>query len=215
MNQALKRKLRKIAEERQTKTDPSHDFQHILRVLNMAEKIGMSVKADLDVVIPAALFHDTVVYKKDSQKSKNETDESAEAVELILNKIKEYPQQKIQDVKTCIRQCSFTKGIVPDLLESKVLQDADMLEATGAISIMRTFSSCGHMNRQFYEPTDPLCKKGAVPLRSGIDLFFRRLLIVEKRMHTKLGRKIARQRTVFLEKFLEQLEKELRASGII
>lgn len=146
MNTKTTRYLRKIAEDRQIKSDPSHDFEHVIRVLNMATKIGKSVKADLDIVIPAALFHDTVVYRKDSPESRNEANESAEVAAQILEKIKNYPKEKIDKVKICIQQCSFTKGIVPDLLESKVLQDADLLESTGVLSIMRTFSSCGHMN---------------------------------------------------------------------
>ena len=141
MNKILKGKLFSISEERQTKDDPSHDFQHIARVTNLAIEIAKNVKADLDIVIPAALFHDTVVYCKDSPKCKYKTDESAEMAAQILKKIKDYPKDKIEKVMICIKQCSFTKGIKPDLLESKVLQDADMLESTGAISIMRTFSS--------------------------------------------------------------------------
>ncbi len=215
MNTSLKNKLLKIAEDKQIKDDPSHDFQHSLRVLNLAIKIGESVNADLDVIIPAALFHDVVVYKKDSLKSKNESNESAEVALDILNEIKEYPKEKINNVLICIKECSFSKSITPYLLESKVLQDADRLEATGAISIMRTFSSCGHMNRQFYDPKDPFCEKGAVAFRSGVDLFYNRLLIVGKTMHTKLAKKMARKRTLFLEKFLKQLREELVESGVI
>ena len=196
------------------KDDPSHDFQHIKRVLNLAIKIGKSVGADEDIIIPAALFHDTIVYKKNSPESKNEADESAEVAIEVLNSIEEYPKEKIPKVKICIKECSFSKGIKPDLLESKVLQDADRLEATGVISIMRTFSSCGHMNRPLYDPQDPLCEKGTKDFRSGIDLFYKRLLVVEKTMHTKLAKKIARKRTDFLEKFLKQFKKELVESDV-
>jgi uncharacterized protein len=215
MNTSFKNNLISIAKERQVKDDPSHDFQHILRVTNLAAKIGESVNADLDVIIPAALFHDTVVYPKNSPQSKSEADESAEVAGKILQNIKEYPQNKIESVKICIKQCSFSKGIIPNLLESKVLQDADRLEATGAISIMRTFASCSHMNIQFYAPEDPFCEKDAVEFRSGLDLFYRRLLIVEKTMHTELAKKIARKRTKFLENFLYQLKEELIESDII
>ncbi|MCK9344648.1 MAG: phosphohydrolase, partial [Candidatus Pacebacteria bacterium] len=110
---------------------------------------------------------------------------------------------------------SFSKGITPDLIEAKGLQDADRLEATGAISIMRTFASSGQMNRPFYSPEDPFCENGHTDFRSGIDLFYRRLLIVEKTMHTELAKKMARKRTQFLEKFLEQFREELVDSGII
>jgi len=215
MNPKTVKKLKSIAQDRQTKEDPSHDFEHVKRVLDMAIKIGKSEKADLDVIIPAALFHDTVVYRKDSHQSKNETDESAEVAGIILKKIKNYPKEKIEDVKTCIRQCSFTKAIVPNLLESKVLQDADLLESTGALSIIRTFSSCGHMNRAFYNHQHPLSKKYERSFHSGVGLFYRRLLIAHKRLHSKLAKRIAIKRTAFLKTFLNQLKTELQESKII
>jgi uncharacterized protein len=215
MNKILENKLIKIAEERQTKEDPSHDFNHVRRVFNLAKKICKKENADLDVLIPAALFHDTVVYQKNHPNSKNETEESAKVAKNILNKIKEYPKGKISHVVTCIRHCSFSKGIKPESLESEILQDSDRLEATGAISIMRTFSSGGQMNRQFYEPSDPFCKKGAVAHRANLDLFYRRLLIVEKTMNTKLAKQIAKRRTESLKKFLNELKLELKESEII
>jgi len=215
MNKTLKEKLITISRERQTKNDPSHDFQHVFRVLNLALKIGKKEKADLDILIPAALFHDIIVYQKNHPMSINENEESAEVAKNVLESFKNYPQEKIEKVIICIKQCSFSKGIYPDLLESKILQDADRLEATGAISTMRTFSSGGQMNRQFYDPSDPFCEKGTVAFRSNLDLFYRRLLIVEKGMHTELAKKIAKRRTVFLEKFLQELKTELKESGVI
>jgi len=215
MTSKILKELKKIAEERQIKTDPSHDFSHVNRVFNMAVKIGKSVNADLDVVIPSALFHDTVVYRKDSKESLNESNESAEVAGEILAKIKGYPKEKIEDVKTCIRECSFTKGIKPDLLESKVLQDADLLDSTGAVSIMRTFSSCGHMNRALYDHKNPLDEKSERVCYSGVGLFYRRLLLVDKRMHSKLARRIAKGRTAFLKKFLKQLQQEFRETEIL
>lgn len=215
MNQSLEKALVAIAAEKQTKTDPSHDFQHAFRVYQLAKKIGLVEKADMDILIPAALFHDIIIYQKNDPRSKNETIESAALAKEILQKTKGYPQKKIEKVVECISQCSFSKGIMPDLLEGKILQDADRLEATGAISIMRTFSSGGQMNRSFYDPTDPFCKKGSVPGRSSLDLFYKRLLVVEKGMHTNLAKRIAKRRTLFLKKFLSELRIELKESGIL
>lgn len=215
MIRLMQEKLIKIAREKQTKSDPSHDFQHIIRVLSLALEIGRNEGADPDILIPAALFHDIIVYRKDHPKSKNETDESALFAKKILRGLKDYPSAKINTVMTCIKQCSFSKGVQPDILEAKILQDADRLEATGAISIMRTFSSGGQMNRPFYDPADPFCQKGEVPFRSNLDLFYRRLLVVEKGMHTKLAKKIAKRRTLFLKEFLRELKQELIETKII
>ena len=122
MDIGLKNKLIAIASEKQTRNDPSHDINHILRVLGLAEKIGIAEHADFDVLVPAALFHDVIVYPKDSPKSKNETEESAELAREILGGFPEYPKEKIEFVLTCIRQCSYSKGIMPDLLEAKILR---------------------------------------------------------------------------------------------
>lgn len=211
----LKQELIKIASKLQTKKDPSHDFQHIMRVLNMSIKLAKISKADQDIIIPAALFHDIVVHKKNSPKSKNETNESAVVAEKILSKLTSYPKEKIPNVVACIKECSFSKGLKASSLESEILQDADRLEATGVVSIMRTFSSGGQMNRPFYPKDDPMCKNGHDRFRSNIDLFYNRLLVVKDTMHTKYAIKIAEQRTNFLKKFLKQLEKELKESEIL
>ncbi len=215
-NALLRNQLIEIAKEKQTKTDPSHDIHHVIRVMSLAEQIAKSVDADLEVVLPAACFHDVIVYPKNSPQSDTETDESAELAGELLRKMNGYPLEKIENVQIAIRQCSFKKGIVPDLLEAKVLQDADRLEATGAIAVMRTFSSGGQLNRLFYRAEDPFCETGEpVPGGSGLDLFYRRLLVVESRMHTDLAKKIAKRRTEFLHAFLGELKIELQESGVI
>ena len=85
MNQALESMLIDIARESHSADDPSHDFQHALRVLNLAKSIAHEVVADLDIVIPAALFHDVIVYPKNSPKSKNSAEDSADFAERTLN----------------------------------------------------------------------------------------------------------------------------------
>lgn len=218
MNKKLKEKIISFA-RKYNKNDPSHDFEHALRVLHLSEKIAEKEekgKADLDILIPAALFHDVIVYRKDISRSKREEDESAELAGKELKKLKEYPEDKISKVQTCIRQCSFSKGITPKLFEAKILQDADRLKATGAVSIMRTFSSCGQMNRRFYDPQDPFRKNGLSPgSYFGLDLFYDRLLVVGGKMHTQYARKLAKRRTEFLRSFLKELKNELKESGRI
>lgn len=215
MEKSLEETLIRIAEERQVKGDPSHDFHHIRRVLALAKKIGGHEGADLDVVIPAALFHDTIVYRKGSPESKNETEESALVAGDILQALDGYPEEKVARVQACIRECSFTKGLKPSSPESAVLQDADLLESTGAISIIRTFSSGGQMQRQFYNHEDPF-RKSTEPdvTNSGLDLFYVRLLKAKDRMHSEYTKKIAERRTRFLRDFLEELELELKEAGI-
>lgn len=210
MNTKLRNKLIKIAKEKISNTDVSHDFEHSLRVLLNAEKIAKEEGGDIDIIVPAALFHDLIVYPKNHPDKHKSQEESARATEKILKTLDGFPQDKTKKVKICILQCSFSKGIVPELLESKILQDADGLEATGAISIMRTYSSTGQMKRPFYNSKDPFCKNRKPSAHKfALDLFYERLLKVAKRMHTKTGKKIAKRRTNFLIDFLKELELEL------
>ncbi|MEK6961059.1 MAG: HD domain-containing protein [Nanoarchaeota archaeon] len=181
-----------------------------MRVLRNSEMIAREESADLDVIVPSALFHDVITYTKDDPRSEHAAKESAERARAILAGLSNYPPEKIFNVYEAISCCSFRKGIMPESIESQILQDADGLEATGAISIMRTFSSTGQMGRQFYEPSDPFCESRAPEdMRYGLDLFYTRLLVVESRMHTKTAKDIARRRTRFLREFLDELKMEL------
>jgi len=210
MDEQLRNQLIEIAQEKIAPTDVSHDFEHALRVLSNAEMIAQKEGGDLDIIVPAALFHDLIVYPKNHPLRYKSQEESAEETEKILERLSHFPKNKIEKVKTCILQCSFSKGIIPDLLEAKILQDADGLEATGAIAIMRTFAYTGLMKRPFYNSKDPFCKnRKPNATEFALDLFYERLLKIADRMHTPTARKIARRRTAFLLSFLEEFKLEL------
>jgi uncharacterized protein len=193
------------------KNDQSHDVNHAHRVLALCLHIARSEgkKADLDVLVPSAILHDIVVYPKHGSKAHLSTKHSADAAERLLLQLSGYPKEKIPSVRTAILQCSFSKNVVPELYEAKILQDADRLEATGAISIMRTFSSTGSMNRTFYNLEDPFCeRREPEPLKYALDLFYARLLKVESMIHTRAAKRIAIRRTRFLYDFLNELRME-------
>ncbi len=210
MHTELRNQLIEIARKKISGKDVSHDFEHALRVLLNAEKIAEKEGGDLNIVIPSALFHDLVVYPKNHTKRHKSQEESAEVAEKILKDLDIFSEERIKEVKTCITECSFSKGVIPDSIESKILQDADGLEATGAISIMRTYSSTGQMKRAFYDFKDPFCEKRSPDTsRFALDLFYERLLKVAERMHTKTAKRIAERRTNFLYDFLEELKLEL------
>lgn len=206
----IEKNLIRICKERMGNTDPSHDIYHAIRVLNTVKYIKEIEGGDLEILVPSAIFHDVICYPKNHPKSKLSTKESAEFAVDILEKLDYYPKEKIEKVYKAIRECSFSKGIIPEFLEGKILQDADMLESTGIISIMRTFSSTGQMKKSFYHPEDPFCKSRKPNGKEyALDLFYSRLLIVKDRMHTETAKKIAVQRTKVLYDFLRNFEKEL------
>lgn len=187
--------------------DVSHDFNHALRVLNNAKFIASKEGGDLEVIIPAALFHDIVIYPKNHSNSKNASDESAEIAGKVLDKLN-YPKGKISLIKQAIAEHSYTKGINPIMLESKILQDADRLECTGAIAIMRSFSSTGQMKRKFYCPDDPFCdRRESNTPNSTLDFFYSRLL--KMKFNTSTATKLSKARLKFIRIFLNQLREEI------
>jgi len=190
--------------------DPSHDGNHALQVLKNAEQIAQTEGGDLDILIPAALLHDVVIYAKNDPRSDQAPQESAELTKKILESHAEFPKEKIPLVMEVIERCSFNKIEEPATLEGKILRDADKLEATGAVSIMRTFSSGGQMGRPLYNREDPFAENRSADAKSqSLDLFYERLLIAKDRMYTKTAIEIADQRTKILHAFLEQLKKEI------
>ncbi|MEA2088366.1 MAG: HD domain-containing protein [Patescibacteria group bacterium] len=210
MNKTLKNKLIGIAKKKMSKNDPAHDINHTLRVLSISEKIAIKEKADFDIIIPAAIFHDVVSYPKNHKKRLDSSRESAKFTKRILKNTKTFPRKKIEKVCESINICSFIKAQKPNFLEAKILQDADSLEAVGAVSIMRTFSSAGAMNRSFYNFVDPFCKKRKPnDSKYALDLFFTRLLVVQDRLHTKTAKVMAKKRVIFLKDFLKALRFEL------
>jgi uncharacterized protein len=191
---------------------PAHDFQHILRVYKNAEMISKQEESvDLDIVLAAALLHDLVVYPKGSSKTINSADDSAEIAKKILLEYKNYPREKIEKVADAIRTHSYSKRLVPETLEGKILQDADRLDAIGAIGIARTFSVGGSENRSLYNPTDPFyeSERQLDDTQWTLDHIKKKLMILKNSMYTKTAKKIAEERTEFMELFLNQLRKEI------
>lgn len=206
----LKDMLVAKAKETIDNSDPSHDLQHCLRVLHNCETITKTEWWDMEILLPAALFHDVINYPKNDPRAKHASDESATWTKNLLESIPKYPKKKIPKVCYAIKHCSYSKNLSHDTLESKILQDADLLESVWAISIMRTFCSSGILQRTFFNSDDPFCtKREPEPLLYSFDLFPHRLLKVQDRILTNTGKRLAEQRTAFLHTFIKQAKKEV------
>ena len=211
MTDKLRTKLIKAAKETISSiNDPSHDIAHTLRVLANAERIANSENVDMDIVIASALFHDIIVYPKHGENSKSSNIHSAELAEKILAKVPEFPPEKIRAVKDVILATSFRFATGSKSAEARVVHDADLLEATGLIGAMRTFGSCGSMNRPFYNPDDPFAENRE-PNETlwGLDHFYQRLLIAKDKISSVSGKAVAERRTKVLREFLDELKIEL------
>lgn len=107
----------------------------------------------MEVLIPAALFHDLVNYSKNDSRSKLHPQESATEAVKIFEGISDFPTEKISAVEYAIRMHDSKETL--NTIEAQILQDADNLEITGAIIVMQMFASAGNMGRTFYHPVDP------------------------------------------------------------
>jgi uncharacterized protein len=189
--------------------DPAHDFDHIMRVYTNAKKIVKEEKADEKLVLSAALLHDIVSYPKSSKRSKFSSIDSAKKSKIILKKYG-FSEKEITIVSDAIKDHSFSQNKVPETLEGKILQDADRLDALGAIGIARVFATSGSLNRSFYNIDDPFCtKRNPDDDLWAVDHFFNKLLKLESLMNTRSGKIEAKKRTNVLQEFLKQLKDEI------
>jgi len=191
------------------KNDSAHDFEHIMRVYKNAQKIGKKENANMKLVLAAVLLHDIISFPKSDKKSKMSSIKSSIAAQRIL-KNHGYDKKEIKIITDAIRDHSFSRGIVPSTTEGKVLQDADRLDAIGAIGIARTFSVGGSGKRPFYNKSDPFCqRRNPDDTNWTLDHFYKKLLFLEKKMNTSAAKKEARRRTKIMKKFLDDFKKEI------
>lgn len=195
--------------KKQVKNDSAHDFNHIMRVYKNAQKLCKKEKADEKLVLTAVLLHDIVSYPKSDPRSKMSSIHSAKKAKKILDKF-DFPEEEIQIICDAIRDHSFSRGKTPETLEGKILQDADRLDAIGAIGIARVFAVSGSEKRSFYNQDDPFCKTRLPDDKTWtLDHFFQKLLKLDSLMNTKSAKIEAKRRTKILKKFLLDLNQEI------
>ena len=194
---------------RQIQNDSAHDFEHIMRVCKNVKKIARHENVNLRLVLTSALLHDIVSFPKSDKRSKTASLKSAQEAKRILEKY-HYTKNEITIIIDAIADHSFSRNMTPKTIEGKILQDADRLDALGAIGIARTFSVGGAEGRPIYNTSDPFCHiRTPDDKRWTVDHFYRKLLVLEKKMNTKFAKKEAKRRTKILKKFLIELKQEI------
>jgi uncharacterized protein len=193
--------------------DASHDLGHFIRVHQVAQEIAKneSVFVDKLIILAAAYLHDVVNLPKDHPESKKSSYYSSLKAKDILFHM-EFPQEKIEPVCHAIHAHSFSGELEPETIEAKIIQDADRMEALGALGILRTFYVSGRMGTHPYDPEDLHGKRR--PLNDklyGLDHFYCKLFKLPGLLQTEGGRQIADERAKFLHFFIDELEKDLTA----
>ena len=195
--------------------DPVHGFDHVLRVLHMAESIGAELGADLEVLRAAALLHDAAGAAPGPGGGRQTHEQaSAEFAAEVLRR-EGWPEDRIQQAAHCIRAHRFRSVEAPGTLEAKILYDADKLDVLGAFGVARTIGYAFQAGEPvFAEPSAAFRRSGerqpGEP-HSAYHEFLFKLQHVAGRLHTEPGRRIGVARSALMRRFFEQLA--LEAAG--
>jgi uncharacterized protein len=191
--------------------EAGHDWFHIERVYKNALQIAETEDCNLEIVKLSALLHDIADSKFHNG---NETIGPEKARQFLESQLVE--ASKIDHVVKIIENISYRGGHKKSDFQSKeldIVQDADRLDAIGAIGIARTFHYGGYKNRPIYDPKiNPVLNRTVEDYKSNqdptINHFYEKLLLLKHRMNTEKGKELAEKRHVFMERFLSQFYAE-------
>ena len=196
--------------ETQMASDAAHDLSHVRRVVRAARPLAEAEGADLAVVVPAAWLHDCVTVAKDSPDRARASRLAADAAGAWLRS-EGFPSDLVPAVEHAVTAHSWSAGIAPETPEAAVVQDADRLDALGAIGVARLYATAGSMGSALAHPDDPLADSArALDDRQwATDHVAVKLLGLPATMRTAAGRAEAEHRARFLRQFLDQLRSEV------
>ncbi|OWK73607.1 phosphohydrolase [Flavobacteriaceae bacterium JJC] len=211
MSQNLIQNTVDFVKEKLHGAEAGHDWFHIERVWKLSKKIAEAENCNLEVVELSALLHDIA-----DPKFHNGDETLALKISREFLEDQQFSEDIIAQVLFVIQNISFkNRGEVPENLpiELKIVQDADRLDAIGAIGIARTFNFGGFKNNLMYHPDMPPklnMSKEEYKKNEGttINHFYEKLLLLKDLMNTEKGKELAAERHRFMLKFLEEFDKE-------
>ena len=178
-----------------------HDWWHVQRVWHNARQIADYEGGNRVVIDLGALLHDIA----DAKFYDGDEEEGPRRAVTYLERQAVDPSV-VKSVAHVIRYVSFRKGSTADTLELAIVQDADRLDALGAIGIARAFSYGGFRNQPLHDPTK------LPPEKTTINHFYEKLLLLKDRMNTETGKQMAAERHQFMEQYLTQFFREVGAA---
>jgi uncharacterized protein len=190
--------------------DGSHDYSHLLRVWRNARVIAAEEPAcDRAILVAAVILHDCVAVEKNSpDRPRASRLAAARAREIVAGL--GWPLDRTDRLAHAIEAHSFSAGIPPETIEAKIVQDADRLDAIGAIGMARCFYVAGRMGSALYSPDDPAGT--ARPLNDqsfALDHFGAKLFTLADNFQTATGRRLAAVRTRTMHRFFEDFLAEI------
>jgi len=205
------------AREYYSEADPAHDFDHILRVWALAERIGAAEGADLGILKPAVLLHD-VGRPEELRDGRCHAQAGAEKAREILS---DWPPDKLEAIAHAIAAHRFRDDLAPQTLEAKVLFDSDKLDSIGAVGVARAYVICGLRGQRLWSEVDPHYVHALTKDRSQArhnspsnhtpaHEFAFKLEQIKDMLFTTTAHQIAKERHCFMEEFFMRLEREVK-----
>ncbi len=189
--------------------DAAHDRAHVERVVAAARHLASAEDARLEVIVPAAWLHDCVAVPKDHPRREEASQLAAEAASSFLTGAG-YPERWIDPIAHAVAAHSYSGPVDPESLEAKVVQDADRLDALGAVGIARCFMVGGALDHDLYDPDDPFCESRPPDDDTyALDHFYAKLLRLPDTMQTDAGRREAVRRAQFMRSYLDRFAGEI------
>ena len=193
--------------------DGAHDLGHFRRVWKAAAEINREEGGPADelILLAAAYFHDIVsLPKNDPRRGESSLLSAEKAGRLLAEVFPDFPAEKIGGVQHAIHAHSFSAGIAPETPEARILQDADRLEAMGAIGVARVFYVAGQLGGQLFDAEDPLAEGRELDdRRFALDHFAVKLLKLPATMHTAAARRHGEQHAAWMRLFIQKLCSEI------
>lgn len=192
----------------QRPADPAHDAAHLLRVASWTLRLGEG-EVDEREAIAAALLHDAVTVPKNSPDRARASELAAAHAAGRLPGLGFAPAA-VARIAGAVRDHSFSRGAVPASALGRALQDADRLEALGALGLLRCVSTGVRMGGAWFHPDDPFARGRELDdAKYSVDHFFTKLLRLAPTLRTEAGRAEAERRAGLLRTFLFALADEL------
>jgi uncharacterized protein len=188
--------------------DAVHDFDHVLRVLALAERLALAEGADVEIVRTATLLHD-IARGHSGRPAADHAQVGAEAARCLLD---DQPHDRVEAVAHAIAAHRFRSEPAPQTIEAKVLHDADKLDAIGAIGVARAFAF-GGLERQHLWSEVPVGYRESAATRgehTPVHEFHVKLVHIRERLLTESARRLAVDRHEFMVAFYDRLDREVR-----
>ncbi len=189
--------------------DGSHDQSHLIRVWKNVCTIQAQEGGDLRILLASTVLHDCVAVEKNSPLRSRASTLAAEQAQHLLREMG-WSEQDCEAVGQAVRSHSFSANIPPVSLEARILQDADRLDAIGALGVARCFYTAGRMGSSLYDAQDPKAENRPLDdKRYALDHFPAKLFKLAEGFQTETGQKIAHERHARMERFVEEMLGEL------